>query len=424
MIDSTLNETSRGNRLHIAILGRRNAGKSSLINALTKQSIALVSDIPGTTTDPVFKSMEILPIGPVVIIDTAGIDDEGELGVLRVTRSREVLNVADLAILLIDSSQEITEHDIEIAKLCRDKNLPFIVVLNKSDLNINLENIRKDCLEKIKKKPLELSALKEEGIHELKMEIIRLAPPIWDEQSIIGDLLKAGDLAILVTPIDSAAPKGRLILPQMQTLRDILDHGAMGLVVKEEELELAFKKLSTKPKIVITDSQAFDKVDALTDPDILLSSFSILFARYKGDLAVLSEGVLQLDSLKAGDKILIAEACTHHRVKDDIGSVKIPRWLEQKVGGELSFEYLSGPRFPQKLDEYKLIIHCGACMINRREMLSRIAQAQGSGTPIVNYGICIAYLMGILERALSPFPELQQKFIVNKLQKELINNVE
>ncbi len=398
-----MNATPRANRLHIAIFGRRNAGKSSLINALTNQDIAVVSSVAGTTTDPVYKSMEILPIGPVVIIDTAGIDDVGELGELRVQRSLEVLNKADMVLLVIDSGTGITDFEIDIAKRCREKKLPMLAVLNKLDINPVTNTQIEEIEVKLGVKPVAVSALTREGMADLKIALVKSAPPSWDEQSIVGDLLGPGDLAVLVVPIDLAAPKGRLILPQVQTIRDILDHDGMAYVVKERELKECFNTLQKKPRIVITDSQAFLKADADTPPDVMLTSFSILFARYKGDLATLAAGARAIETLKPGDKVLMVEACTHHRVEDDIGTVKIPRWIRQFVGGELQFEWSSGARFPDNLSEYKLIVHCGACMINRREMLSRIMQAQAAGVPIVNYGVCIAYIMGILPRALSPF---------------------
>lgn len=398
-----MNETPRANRLHIAIFGRRNAGKSSLINALTNQDIALVSPVAGTTTDPVYKTMEILPIGPVVIIDTAGIDDVGELGGLRVQRSMEVLNKADMVLLVIDGSLELTDFESDLARRCLEKKLPILAVVNKIDIH-PATTARLDEIENsLGIKALAVSALTREGLAALKIAMIKYAPPGWDEQSIVGDLLNPGDLAVLVVPIDLAAPKGRLILPQVQTIRDILDHDAMAYVVKERELKECFNTLNKKPRIVITDSQAFLKADADTPPDVMLTSFSILFARYKGDLATLAAGARAIETLRPGDKVLMAEACTHHRVEDDIGTVKIPRWLRQFVGGELDFHWSSGARFPENLDEYKLVVHCGGCMINRREMLSRIMQAQAAGVPIVNYGVCIAYLMGILTRALSPF---------------------
>lgn len=403
-----MDSTPRGNRLHIAIFGRRNAGKSSLINALTNQDIAVVSNVPGTTTDPVYKAMEILPVGPVVIIDTAGIDDTGDLGQLRVQRSLGILNKADMVLLVIDAGAGVTEFEEDIARRCQEKKLPMVVVLNKIDAHPVTAKDLADIKEKLGLEPVAVSALTKQGIGELKISLVKTAPPSWDEQTIVGDLLNPGDLAVLVVPIDLAAPKGRLILPQVQTIRDILDHDAMAYVVKERELKECISTLNKKPKIVITDSQAFLKADADTPPDVLLTSFSILFARYKGDLESLVAGAKAIGRLKPGDKVLIAEACSHHRMEDDIGTVKIPRWLRQIVGGELNFSWSSGHRFPEDLSEYKLVVHCGSCMINRREMLSRIMQVQQAGVPIVNYGVCIAYVQGILRRVLSPFPMIQE----------------
>lgn len=419
-----MQNTPRGNRLHIAIFGRRNAGKSSLINALTNQDIALVSPVAGTTTDPVYKAMEILPIGPVVLIDTAGIDDEGELGELRVRRSREVLNKTDLALLVMEAGNNVTRFEEEIVQLCREKNLPVVGVLNKIDLHPVKELEIQTFGERLSIEPVMVSAATGAGITDLKIAIIRTAPPGWDDQAIVGDLLEPGDTVVLVVPIDSAAPKGRLILPQVQTIRDILDHDAISVVAKERELKEAINQLQKKPKLVITDSQAFLEAEKDTPPDVLLTSFSILFARYKGDLETLADGAKAIDSLQPGDKVLMSEACTHHRVEDDIGRVKLPRWLRKAVGGELYFDWSSGSGFPANLDDYKLVIHCGGCMINRREMLSRIARAREAGIPIVNYGVAIAHLMGILPRALSPFPAAAQTLAEEKKEERRMFNVE
>ncbi|RYD01971.1 hypothetical protein N752_26325 [Desulforamulus aquiferis] len=342
-----MDTTPRGNRLHIAIFGRRNAGKSSLINALTNQDIAVVSNVPGTTTDPVYKAMEILPVGPVVIIDTAGIDDTGDLGQLRVQRSMEVLNKADMVLLVMDSGAGLTEFEQDITNRCRDKKLPVVVVINKIDATPITPEELAEYKEKLGSEPVAVSALTKAGIGELKIALVKAAPPSWDEQSIVGDLLNPGDLAVLVVPIDLAAPKGRLILPQVQTIRDILDHDAMAYVVKERELKECISTLNKKPKIVITDSQAFLKADADTPPDVLLTSFSILFARYKGDLETLVAGAKAIETLKPGDKVLIAEACTHHRMEDDIGTVKIPRWLRQIVVESWSFIGVTDIAFPR-----------------------------------------------------------------------------
>ncbi|MHC1760867.1 MAG: [FeFe] hydrogenase H-cluster maturation GTPase HydF [Negativicutes bacterium] len=404
-----MNETPRGNRLHIALFGRRNAGKSSLINALTNQSLAIVSPVAGTTTDPVYKSMEILPIGPVVVIDTAGLDDVGELGQLRVAKSLEVLRKSDLVLLVVDAAIGIGEPEKALAEKCLAQQIPFILVFNKTDL----QEVPPETLDAAKNElnaaaAVAVSAHERRGVGELKIAMVRHAPARWDTQTIVGDLLQPGDIAVLVVPIDLAAPAGRLILPQVQMIRDILDHDAMAYTVKERELKECIASLHRKPKIVITDSQVFLKADADTPPDVLLTSFSILFARYKGDLETMVRGAKAIDHLKPGDKVLISESCTHHRVEDDIGTVKIPRWLRQHVGGELIVDHSSGLTFPQNLSEYKLVLHCGACMTNRREMLARIVQVQQAGVPIVNYGVAIAALMGILHRALSPFPLLQE----------------
>ncbi|MCW3490145.1 [FeFe] hydrogenase H-cluster maturation GTPase HydF [Dethiobacter alkaliphilus] len=403
-----MQNTPRGSRLHIAIFGKRNAGKSSLINALTNQDIALVSSVPGTTTDPVYKAMEILPLGPVVLIDTAGLDDEGELGELRVQRSRAVLNKADLVLLVLDGADAPGVFEEEISRLCQKKDVPVVGVLNKADVNAPEKLTVEAFTRLLQKKPQVVSAATGAGIGQLKIAMIQSAPQKWDDLSIVGDLLEPGDTAVLVTPIDRAAPKGRLILPQVQTIRDILDHDALSVVVKEEQLKTALGQLAKKPRIVITDSQAFLKADADTPSDVLLTSFSILFARYKGDLEALVRGAKAIDTLRPGDRVLMAEACTHHRVEDDIGRVKLPRWLQQAVGGKLDFTWCSGQGFAEELKDYKLVIHCGGCMTNRREMLARIAQAEEAGVGIVNYGVAIAHLMGILPRALSPFPAMQQ----------------
>ena len=404
-----MNETPRGNRLHIALFGRRNAGKSSLINALTNQSLAIVSPVAGTTTDPVYKSMEILPIGPVVVIDTAGLDDVGELGQLRVAKSLEVLRKSDLVLLVVDAAIGIGEPEKTLAEKCLAQQIPFILVFNKTDL----QEVPPETLDAAKNElhaaaAVAVSAQERRGVGELKIAMVRHAPARWDTQTIVGDLLQPGDIAVLVVPIDLAAPAGRLILPQVQMIRDILDHDAMAYTVKERELKECIASLHRKPKIVITDSQVFLKADADTPPDVLLTSFSILFARYKGDLETMVRGARAIDYLKPGDKVLISESCTHHRVEDDIGTVKIPRWLRQHVGGDLVVDHSSGLSFPKNLSEYKLVLHCGACMTNRREMLARIVEVQQAGVPIVNYGVAIAALMGILRRALSPFPLLQE----------------
>jgi [FeFe] hydrogenase H-cluster maturation GTPase HydF len=403
MEDRTLNETPRGSRLHIALFGRRNVGKSSLINALTNQKIAIVSEVPGTTTDPVYKSMEILPLGPVVLIDTAGIDDVGDLGKLRIEKTLAVLAKTDLMLLVIDPGAGIDDYEKRIVETARKDKVQVVGVVNKIDLHpdMDIRGIEKELGVPV----VSVSAVTGEGIEALKMAMVRSAPRNWSPPTILGDLISPADMVVLVVPIDLAAPKSRLILPQVQTIRDILDNDAMTLVVKERELKAALAALKQKPRLVVTDSQAFLKVAADTPPDVLMTSFSILFARYKGDLKALVEGVKAIDSLSPGDKVLIAEACTHHRVEDDIGTVKIPRWLRQFVGGALHFTWASGTEMPSDLRDYKLVVHCGACMINRKEMLHRLMIAQAAGVPTVNYGVLIAHVLGILKRALKPFPE-------------------
>ncbi len=399
-----MQETPKGDRLHIAIFGRRNAGKSSLINALTNQDIALVSEIPGTTTDPVYKAMEILPIGPVMLIDTAGIDDVGKLGSLRVEKTKQVLNKTDLAILLIEPDQGISEIEIQLLESIYDRKIPVLGAINKVDI-VQLQQAKiSEWSKQLKLSLVEVSASTGQGIEELKSKIISIAPESWEGPPIIADLLNPGEVAVLVVPIDLAAPKGRLILPQVQTIREILDHDALAVVVKERELREGLDKLKNSPKIVVTDSQAFLKVAGDTPDDVLMTSFSILFARHKGDLESFIEGVKGINKLKPHDKILIAEGCTHHRQADDIGQVKIPRWLRQMVGGDLEFDWVSGGGFPDDLSKYKLIVHCASCMLTRREMLYRISQARKQGIPIVNYGVLIAHVHGILSRALRPFP--------------------
>ncbi|OEF98922.1 [FeFe] hydrogenase H-cluster maturation GTPase HydF [Vulcanibacillus modesticaldus] len=400
----SLNDTPRSARIHIALFGKRNAGKSSIINALTGQDIAIVSEIKGTTTDPVYKAIEILPIGPCVLIDTAGIDDLGKLGELRIKKTMEVLNITDVALVAIDATVGITEDDFYIIDKIKEKKIPIIIILNKNDL-INLSQEEIDRLEKELNVPVvAISALKNQGIKELKKKIIDLIPDNEAKFRLVGDLINPGDFVVLVTPIDKAAPKGRLILPQQQTIRDILESDAIAIVTKEYELKETLENLGKKPKLVITDSQAFLKVAADTPKDIPLTSFSILFARYNGDLEELVKGAKAIENLKDGDKVLIAEGCTHHRQSDDIGTVKIPRWIRQRTGKKLDFEFASGVSFTEDVKKYSLIVHCGACMLNRSGMLNRISTAKAFNVPIVNYGVLIAYVQGIFERALEPFP--------------------
>lgn len=406
MSDTTLSETPRGSRLHIAIFGRRNTGKSSLINALANQNIAIVSPVPGTTTDPVYKSMEILPLGPVVLIDTAGIDDLGELGLLRTEKSFAVLAKTDLLLLVIDPATGVGAYEEDVLKKARETKVPVVLVLNKQDLYPDTSP--EDLAASLNLPVLPVSALTGQGINELKLALIKAAPKDWVAPTILGDIISRGDTVLLVTPIDLSAPKMRLILPQVQTIRDILDHDALAYVVQEGELQAALGNLRAKPRLVVTDSQAFQQVAAQTPPEVLMTSFSILFARYKGNLQTLVEGARAIGNLIPGDRVLIAEACTHHRVGNDIGSVKIPRWLGQLVGGPLDFRWASGIELPRDLRDYRLIVHCGACMINRKEMLHRLMSARRAGIPIVNYGVLIAHVLGILPRALAPFPEARR----------------
>ena len=396
-----MQDTPKGERLQIAIFGKRNAGKSSLINALTKQDVALVSDLPGTTTDPVYKAMEILPLGPVVLIDTAGLDDEGQLGLLRVEKSKAVLNKTDLAILVIDGQSELTEFDVKIFQEIKAKNIPIVVVVNKIDLQKRI--MPQSIVEQLGNDVVEVSTVTGAGIELLKGLIIKNTPEKWGEETLVGDIVKADDNVVLVVPIDSAAPKGRLILPQVQVLREILDNDANAIIAKENKLKEALANLKRPPSLVITDSQVFGEIESIVPEAIPFTSFSILFARYKGDLTTYINGVKALEKLAKNDKILIAEGCTHHRQKDDIGTVKIPKWLKEYTGVDLTFDWVSGGQYPANLAEYKLIIHCGACMLNRREVLYRNSIAKEQNVPIVNYGILIAYLKGILPRVIKPF---------------------
>lgn len=393
----SLNNTPSAERVHIGFFGRRNAGKSSVVNAFTNQELSVVSDVKGTTTDPVMKSMELLPMGPVVIIDTPGFDDEGALGELRVKKTKQALNRADSAVLVVDATQGKTPADQELIALFQQKDIPYLVAYNKSDLS---------AAPLLGENELAVSAVTREGIEELKERVARLTRSPSEGKRLVGDLLSPGDLVVLVTPIDSAAPKGRLILPQQQTLRDVLDAGCLSLVVKEDGLRDALQKLAVKPRMVITDSQAFSQVDRDTPGDIPLTSFSILMARYKGFLTDAVKGVAAIDRLQDGDKVLIAEGCTHHRQCEDIGTVKIPRWLREYTGKELQLEHSSGRDFPEDPSPYKLVIHCGGCMLNDREVAYRRKTAADAGVPFTNYGITIAHLKGILKRSVELFPDL------------------
>lgn len=397
----SLNSTPSGERVHIGFFGRRNAGKSSVVNAVTGQELSVVSDTLGTTTDPVFKTMELLPMGPVMIIDTPGFDDEGALGELRVRKTRQVLNKSDVAVLVVDAAAGIGRCEEELIRLFREKELPYLIAMNKSDLLS--EKGEADA------HTVFVSAKTGEGIYELKERIAGLAKTDQPKLQIVGDLIHPGDFVVLVTPIDKAAPKGRLILPQQMTIRDVLEADATAVVVKEIELRETLESLGKTPSLVITDSQAFAKVSADTPASIPLTSFSILMARHKGLLESAVEGVAAVERLKDGDKVLIAEGCTHHKQCDDIGSVKIPRWLRNYTGAEITIESCSGTEFPDDLSPYSLVIHCGGCMLGEREVRYRMKCAQDQGVPITNYGIVIAYMQGILKRSLSIFPALSEK---------------
>jgi len=412
-----MQNTPRGMRLHIGIFGKRNVGKSFILNSLTSQNISIVSDVAGTTTDPVEKAMELLPVGPVLFVDTAGIDDEGKLGEMRVQKTMKTLDRIDLAIIVSEESNW-SRFEKELYEEFTKRDIPVIPVFNKSDLGIiNDENIRE--IKDLKLNPIITSAKNGEGINDLKKEIIKLSPDEFlNTPSIVSDLVPPGEMAILVVPIDLEAPKGRLILPQIQTIRDLLDNDSISLVVKERELKDALSMLNKPPYLVITDSQAFLKVSADVPRDVKLTSFSILFARFKGELGEFVRGATAIESLKPGDKILVCESCTHHAIGDDIGRVKIPRWLTQYVGGKLEFEHYAGHDFPENISDYKLIIHCGACMTNRREILSRIMKSKEAGVPITNYGLAIAYSLGIFERALEPFPLAKQIYDESKQDKK------
>ncbi len=397
----SLNSTPSANRIHIGFFGCRNAGKSSVVNAVTGQELSIVSDTKGTTTDPVQKAMELLPMGPVLIIDTPGYDDEGHLGQLRVRKTKQVLNKTDVAVLVVDGSVGMNDCDRELLALFREKSIPHCVVYNKSDL--------KECTVS-EKNEISVSALTGQGIQELKERIAHLSVQEGPEPQLVGDLVNSGDLVVLVVPIDASAPKGRLILPQQQVIRDLLDHHAMAVVTQDTELKTTLEKLGTKPAMVITDSQVFGKAAADTPEDIPLTSFSILMARYKGLLETAVRGAAAIDSLQDGDLILISEGCTHHRQCEDIGTVKLPRALKAKTGKEIRFETSSGNEFPEDLSKYKLIIHCGGCMLPGREVLYRMKCAADQGVPMTNYGIALAHLQGILARSVSVFPHLAKLF--------------
>ena len=396
----SLNATPSGERVHIGFFGRRNAGKSSVVNAVTGQDLAVVSDTRGTTTDPVSKAMELLPIGPVVIVDTPGIDDEGARGELRVRKTRQVLNKTDVAILVVDSTLGCSEAENELIQIFEEKKIKYLIVYNKCDLlsdEKRLELEKEACL---------VSATEKIGIYELKEAIGKLAASEGPKQPLVADLVQPNEFVVLVVPIDSAAPKGRLILPQQQTIRDLLEAGAVPIVTRETELKATLEQLGKKPAIVITDSQAFAKVSAETPREIPLTSFSILMARYKGQLRGAVLGAAAIEKLQDGDTVLISEGCTHHRQCDDIGTVKLPRWLREHTGKDLQFQFSSGISFPEELSQYQLIVHCGGCMLNEREMQYRQKCAADQNIPFTNYGIAIAYMQGILQRSIEIFPQL------------------
>ncbi|WP_419035050.1 [FeFe] hydrogenase H-cluster maturation GTPase HydF [Phascolarctobacterium faecium] len=401
----SLNATPSSERVHIGIFGKRNAGKSSLINAITGQNLAIVSEAKGTTTDPVYKAMELLPLGPVMIIDTPGIDDEGVLGSLRIQKAYQVLNKTDIALVIIDAAVGPSAEDLRLIERINTKKIPLLIVINKCE---TINEDKKTAYQALlpNRKLLFVSAEQQLNIFELKEAIAQTVPADENKAQIVADLLSPSDFVVLVVPIDSAAPKGRLILPQQQTIRDILEADAAAIVVKENELTNTLQNLGKRPKLVITDSQVFKKVAAETPADILLTSFSILFARYKGNLQTAVQGVTALDSLEDGDKILIGEGCTHHRQCDDIGTVKLPRWIKEYTGKNPEFIFTSGTEFPLDLSPYKMIIHCGACMLNEREMQYRIKCAADQNIPFTNYGITIAYINGILKRTVEPFPQI------------------
>ena len=435
MSTTAMSTTPKGLRLHIGLFGRRNVGKSSLLNAITRQQVSIVSEIAGTTTDPVEKPMELLPLGPVLFIDTAGIDEEsiaaGSLGAMRVEKTRKALERTEIAVLVVGpgvgsgtgsgaGSAQWGEFEESLLRDFADRQTPTLVVFNKCDVaspdpalvaRLRAAQPSEGGQGGAKLLVVEASALTGQGLPELREALLELAPPEFiDSPAIVGDLVGPGELAVLVVPIDKEAPKGRLILPQVQAIRDLLDSDSLCMVVKERELRSALDRLTRPPKLVVTDSQAFLKVAADTPPEVPLTSFSILMARFKGDLTAQVEGALAIEKLRSGDRVLIAEACTHHPIGEDIGRVKIPRWLTQYTGVELEFVPMQGRDFPDDLADYKLVIHCGACMWNRRQMLSRILSCQRAGVPITNYGLTIAYSLGIFERALEPFPAAQARY--------------
>ena len=403
---NNLNQTASADRIHIGFFGLRNAGKSSLVNAVTGQALSVVSDVAGTTTDPVKKAMELLPLGPVVIIDTPGLDDEGMLGELRVQKAREVLATVHIAVLVVDATKGLSDLDNTLVSLFEERKLPYLVVMNKCDLLPDERALSPASRELPHGGSLRVSTATGMGVHELKEAIAAHAKGLGNTRKLVSDLLKPDDLVVLVIPIDESAPKGRLILPQQNTIRDILDSHCTVVACQDTELKKTLSMLAVKPALVITDSQAFGRVAKDVPDDIPLTSFSILFARYKGDLPSLVCGAVALSTLKDGDKVVIAEGCTHHRQCGDIGSVKIPRWVEQFSGAKPLYTFTSGGEFPHDLSDYKLIIHCGGCMLNEKEMAHRMETAEKAGVPMVNYGVAIAHIHGILKKSLAPFPDV------------------
>lgn len=395
-----LNSTVSADRVHIGFFGLRNAGKSSLVNAVTGQQLALVSDVKGTTTDPVKKAMELLPLGPVVIVDTPGVDDEGELGKMRVKKARQALNYCDIAVLVVDAQKGKQSNDNELISLFEAKKIPYIIAYNKSDLLSDIKDTKNN--------EIYVSAEKNINIFELKELLAHLTKGEQNNKRIVADIINEGDAVVLVVPIDSSAPKGRLILPQQQTIRDIIEAGASAIVTRDSELVDTLSLLKEKPKLVITDSQAFEKVSQDTPDDIPLTSFSILFARYKGNLESAVKGAAQLSKLKDGDVVLISEGCTHHRQCNDIGTVKMPAWIKSFTGKDIKFEFTSGVEFKEDIKKYALVVHCGGCMLNEREMQYRVRYCLDNGVPITNYGIAIAHMHGILKRSVEPFDEIKK----------------
>ena len=400
-----LNEVASADRLHIGFFGKRNAGKSSLVNALTSQELSVVSDYAGTTTDPVRKAMELAPLGPVVIIDTPGLDDEGELGALRVARARQILNLVDVAVVVVDARCRLGDLENEIIERLESKKIPYIIAYNKSDLEGAIKEPERE-------NGILVSAVTGENVNALKVRLAALSKDQGEGRVILGDLIKKGDTVVLVIPIDKAAPKGRLILPQQQTIRDILDAGAFAVTCRDSELEDLLSRIGRPIRMVVTDSQVFGRVSKIVPKDIELTSFSILFARYKGNLEGAVKGAAMLDRLSDGDKVLVSEGCTHHRQCGDIGTVKLPMWIRSYTGKNIDFEFTSGRDFPEDLSGYSLVIHCGGCMLTEREMQYRARLAQDEGVPMTNYGMVIAHTHGILRRSLEPFGEIANEIRV------------